>query len=135
MNFDGAPAIVLRRLNQTDIGQMIETDAAQSGVLFSPDFQHVDIQSNKAVGPKFDYFTTDADTATIVEGPLGIYSEDIQRIADLSVYGHRGIELHDDIIMYEKLIRGEFNWVGSWHLGTLQLVNGRDRTGKLIRPC
>ncbi|MBL8640595.1 MAG: hypothetical protein JNL76_00580 [Alphaproteobacteria bacterium] len=124
---DGAPAVVLRRLNQTDIGQMIETDNAQKGILLAPAFQHLDRKGNR-VGPVVDYFAAPKDTG-LLDGSrqLGTYNRDIKRIADLGdVCGHGGILLLNDAAIYDAAEENDLATLAMWHMPTLPLVNGRN---------
>lgn len=63
------PALVLRRLNVTDIGQIIQTDREVKGILLAPEFQLVDLRDGRKVGPILDYFVAPKDTRFLLEGP------------------------------------------------------------------
>jgi hypothetical protein len=129
---DGAPAVVLRRLNDTDIGQMIETDNVQKGILLAPEFQHLN-RKGKRVGPVVDYFAAPKDTRFLNGSrQLATYNRDIQRIADLEeVCGHRGILLPNDAAIYDAAETDPAK-LALWHMPTLPLVNGRNIGGDQV---
>lgn len=132
---DGAPAVVLRRLNQTDIGQMIETDNAQKGILLAPAFQHLDRKGNR-VGPVVDYFAAPKDTRFLGGwGQLCTYKRDIERIANLEdVCGHGGILLLNDAAIYDAAKKSNLATLAMWHMPTLPLVNGRNIGSDQVNP-
>lgn len=130
----GAPAVVLRRLNDTDIGQMIGTDSVQKGILLAPAFQHLN-RKGKRVGPVVDYFAAPKDTR-FLDGSkqLATYNNDIQRIADLEeVCGHRGILLPNDAAIYDAAETDPAK-LALWHMPTLPLVNGRNMGSDQVNP-
>lgn len=131
---DGAPAVVLRRLNKTDIGQMIETDNVQKGILLAPEFQHLN-REGKRVGPVFDYFAAPEDTRFLdCSKQLNTCNNDIQRIADLEeVCGRRGILLPNDAAIYDAAENDPAK-LALWHMGTLPLVNGRNIGSDKVNP-
>lgn len=131
---DGAPAVVLHRLNATDIGQMIETDKVQKGILLAPAFQHLS-RKDKRVGPMLDYFAAPKDTRFLNGSrQLATYNNDIQRIADLEdVCGHRGILLPNDAAIYDAAEKDPAK-LALWHMGTLPLVNGRNLGSDQVNP-
>lgn len=121
-----APAFLLRRLNATDIGQMIETDSVQQGILLAPAFQHLNRQG-KRIGPVFDYFAAPQDTR-FLDGSerLAAYYKDITAIASLkNVCGHSGILLRHDEDIYAAA-ESDPARLAQWHMPTLPLVNGRN---------
>ena len=132
---DGAPAVVLRRLNDTDIGQMIETDSVQKGILLAPAFQHLN-RKGKRVGPVVDYFAAPKDTRFLNGSKqLATYNSDIQRIADLEeVCGHRGILLRNDAAIYDAAEENDLATLAMWHMPTLPLVNGRNIGSDQVNP-
>lgn len=130
---DGAPAVVLHRLNETDIGQMIQTDNVQKGILLDPYFRFYDPKRGGVVGPVFNYFAAPQDTCFLDRsGKLATYNEDIHRIANLTdVCGHDGILLLNDAAIYD-VAKNDPTKLASWHMPTLPLVNGCDIDGMKI---
>jgi hypothetical protein len=131
---DGAPAVILHRLNETDIGQMIQTDNVQKGILLAPAFQHLN-RKGKRVGPVVDYFAAPKDTRFLNGSKqLATYNSDIQRIADLEeVCGHRGILLRNDAAIYDASETDPAK-LALWHMPTLPLVNGRNMGSDQVNP-
>jgi hypothetical protein len=127
-----SPAVILRRFNDTDIGQMIETDNVQKGILLAPEFQHLN-RKGKRVGPVVDYFAAPKDTRFLNGSrQLATYNRDIQRIADLEeVCGHRGILLPNDAAIYDAAETDPAK-LALWHMPTLPLVNGRNIGGDQV---
>ncbi len=132
---DGAPAVVLHRLNETDIGQMIQTDNVQKGILLAPAFCHVSRYAQR-LGPKLDIFTTERDTRHLTTdrtGDLATYNEDIQRIENLDIYGHKGILLRNDAEIYNAAINHP-EQLANWHMPVRALVEGSD-VDRCRRQC
>lgn len=129
-----APGVVLHRLNETDIGQMIQTDNVQKGILLAPAFQHLN-RKGKRVGPVVDYFAAPKDTRFLNGSrQLATYNQDIQRIADLEeVCGHRGILLPNDAAIYDAA-ETDPTKLALWHMPTLPLVNGRNMGSDQVNP-
>jgi hypothetical protein len=124
---DGAPAVVLHRLNETDIGQMIQTDNVQKGILLDPYFRFYDPKRGGVVGPVFDYFAAPRD-ARFGGGSkkIATYDSDIQRIAKLAdVCGHNGILLLNDAAIYD-VAEADPAKLALWHMPTLSLVSGQN---------
>jgi hypothetical protein len=119
-------------LNATDIGQMIETDNVQKGILLAPEFQHVNSQG-KRVGPVLDYFVAPKDTRRLcLFNQMSSYDDDIKLIAEMkSVSGHGGILLPDDTAIYNTAATNA-DKLALWHMPTLALVNGQNAHGKVV---
>jgi hypothetical protein len=85
-------AILRKRLTDLDIGQMIETDNVQKGILIALGFQH----QHHGLGhfrAKFDYFAAPQDLH-VLDGleQLDTFESSVRRVAALkNVLGHDGI--------------------------------------------
>jgi hypothetical protein len=121
---DWPSALVFGRLNQSDVGQMIEMDNQQKGILLAPTFRHVN-HAGKTVGPVLSYFVAPQDTNVLCGAQEnGTYGTEIQRIANLkNVCGHDGVPLNNDfeILQVAETIP---KLLGLWHMPTLALFNG-----------
>lgn len=153
-------AILRRRLNKTDIGQMIETDNRKSGILIAPAFQHVN-RYGERIGPKFDYFAAAHDTHVFDGLPeQDTHTGNMKRIANLrSVHGHDGTSSEHNIGFineygrtYRPIILDDedkllmllgydcrensnpyyINLLGFWHPPTLSLLSGLEDGGTKI---
>jgi hypothetical protein len=132
---DGVPAVILHRLNETDIGQMIETDNVQKGILLAPEFQHLN-REGKRVGPVFDYFAAPKDTRFLYGfiKRIATYNLSIQLIANLKeVCGHRGILLPNDAAIYDAAETDPAK-LALWHMPTFPLVNGHNVGSDQVNP-
>ena len=134
-----APALMRHKfsprygLNETDIGELIQTDNVCRGILLAPKFRHVS-EAGREIGPEFVYFTAEKDTRYLASDgfsslPTTCYDTEIHRIEALDVYGHRGFspDIHDAVRNYPEIL-------ARWHMPVQALVNGHDAGHNKYNP-
>lgn len=134
MRIDEGPVVLRRRLNESDIGKLIERQGKLEGILLAPAFRHV-TREGRAVGPLMDVFASAQDTRYLTrDRSSGTYEYDIDRIAKLvNICGHRGIYLPTDLDVHMTAEKSPER-LSRWHMPTLDLVNGRRIGSTVIQP-